>query len=300
MDIESLIPGIKQLGLSVCTGTNAETSPAHTARLPDKLHAYSGGKTGVDGIKMIQAGSPSVLSRDTIPVSMVQEPIMNQLASLAAQVNVPAVIENAISTTKATDIHRDTRNWAQGWRGRDVSGNDRPMSVTPLESKISETAAAIVAPREKNLGKQSGCKLVDCQRHCQECDIHCNSQETYNQHITSKGHEKKLESLAADEAPFDPDNPFPYFPFFCPLCQRPFNSKRSEEAHYRGKSHQSKVLNFCKVPERDLPPICKKCTAEDCDDFSYSLTESFPRNYQLELYTKAMDDDVICFLPTGE
>ncbi|XP_052231910.1 uncharacterized protein LOC127845174 isoform X4 [Dreissena polymorpha] len=80
--------------------------------------------------------------------------------------------------------------------------------------------------------------------------------------------------------------------YYCHTCKAPMNTQESYEAHMKGKRHLSKV---CTEPA----PVREHLPALDFASNYVPYTVSKPRNYQLELYRKAMANDVLVFLPTG-
>ncbi|XP_052231599.1 uncharacterized protein LOC127845015 isoform X1 [Dreissena polymorpha] len=80
--------------------------------------------------------------------------------------------------------------------------------------------------------------------------------------------------------------------YYCHTCKAPMNTQDSYEAHMKGKRHLSKV---CTEPA----PVREHLPALDFASNHVPYTVSKPRNYQLELYRKAMANDVLVFLPTG-
>ena len=80
--------------------------------------------------------------------------------------------------------------------------------------------------------------------------------------------------------------------YYCHTCKSPMNTIESYESHLKGKRHLARVSTE-PAPERDhhLP--------QDFNPRYLPYSKTPPRNYQLELYKKAMGKDTLCFLPTG-
>lgn len=80
--------------------------------------------------------------------------------------------------------------------------------------------------------------------------------------------------------------------FYCHTCKVPANTKEAYETHLRGKRHMQKVCTM-QAPDR----IHYLPVSLSAGYLPYTSTQ--PRNYQVELYRKAMANDTLCFLPTG-
>lgn len=89
------------------------------------------------------------------------------------------------------------------------------------------------------------------------------------------------------------NNPFAAtHPYYCRACNAPMNTKKSYEKHLVGKRHMQKVCTE-QAPQRNHHSSLRLST-----DY-LPFTRTSPRNYQEELYHKALEDDTLCFLPTG-
>ena len=100
------------------------------------------------------------------------------------------------------------------------------------------------------------------------------------------------------QKPRSPNTPPGYYNY-CDICRVPFSGPEAQAAHERGRQHRAQTAKSSPAPVRDLPEIVKHPYGGDTTD-SCVLTKTEPRQYQVELYKKAMDADSVIFLPTGE
>jgi len=161
----------------------------------------------------------------------------------------------------------DSREWS------------KPERQFPLES-----GAGILGP----CGKQS------CMFHCDVCSLCLNSVRQREDHMVGSSHVKKL--LNTSNCTPSPRNG----KFYCALCDSFMNTQKDYNIHLGGQQHTLKAAKKVPAPERDLGPVSKSLDSNACPGMSYKLTVSSPRSYQMELYTKAMEADTVCFLPTGK
>ena len=80
--------------------------------------------------------------------------------------------------------------------------------------------------------------------------------------------------------------------FYCHTCKRPMDTQQQYEQHIAGSRHQQKVCTEPAPTRQHLPP-------QELPAQYVPYSGSQPRNYQLELYQKAMASDALVFLPTG-
>lgn len=92
----------------------------------------------------------------------------------------------------------------------------------------------------------------------------------------------------------NPDRNSPYL-YFCQTCKRPMNTEKSYREHMHGQRHLDKVA-VESAPDREHPPIK---SFNDYGRIGFNLTNTKPRSYQIELFSKTLECDRVCFLPTG-
>ena len=93
-------------------------------------------------------------------------------------------------------------------------------------------------------------------------------------------------------------NPFCTFKFYCELCNRPMNTQDAYNSHVNGREHQLNVSNT-RAPKRTLPAVVRVISEDEAMKMACDLVEQKPRNYQIELFVKTMQNDSVIFLPTG-
>ena len=170
------------------------------------------------------------------------------------------------------------------------------------------------------------CSFEPCFYHCGVCDIHLSGLSPKIDHMDSMKHLKNLKrrglfgvdtaapgdggggggsgALESDgliriiQKPRSPNTPPGYYNY-CDICRVPFSGPEAQAAHERGKQHRAQAAKSSPAPVRDLPGIVKHPYGGDTTD-SRVLTKTEPRQYQVELYMKAMAADSVIFLPTGE
>lgn len=81
--------------------------------------------------------------------------------------------------------------------------------------------------------------------------------------------------------------------YYCHTCKSPSNTRECYESHLRGKRHMQKVCTEPAPHRAHHAPL-------NLPREYLPFTQAHARNYQRELYKKAMKDDSLCFLPTGE
>ncbi|XP_052802389.1 uncharacterized protein LOC128232720 [Mya arenaria] len=82
------------------------------------------------------------------------------------------------------------------------------------------------------------------------------------------------------------------FPYYCHTCKSPMNTRDAYLSHINGNRHKQKV---CTEPA----PIREHVQGLDITSGYIPYTLTKPRNYQFELYEKAMARNALVFLPTG-
>lgn len=103
-----------------------------------------------------------------------------------------------------------------------------------------------------------------------------------------------LTSQIAGTSGRNPDSNSPYL-YYCQTCKRPMNTEKIYKEHVRGQRHLDKVA-VESAPDREHPPIK---SFNDYGRIGFNLTNTKPRSYQIELFSKTLECDRVCFLPTG-
>ena len=170
------------------------------------------------------------------------------------------------------------------------------------------------------------CSFAPCFYHCGVCDIHLGGPSPKIDHMDSMKHLKNLKrrslfgeggaapggeggggggaALESDgliriiQKPGSPNTPPGYYNY-CDICRVPFSGPEAQAAHERGRQHRAQAAKSSPAPVRDLPGIVKHPYGGDTTD-SRVLTKTEPRQYQVELYMKAMAAESVIFLPTGD
>ncbi|KAK3593951.1 hypothetical protein CHS0354_040685 [Potamilus streckersoni] len=110
---------------------------------------------------------------------------------------------------------------------------------------------------------------------------------TSNRPVKTKSSQESQEASCRN---LDANSPYKYC---CIVCSRPMDTYDAYLKHVNGKQHMQKVAKE-PAPARDHPPR-QFSTATN----NLRLVRSHLRNYQEELFVKAMERDTVCFLPTG-
>lgn len=151
-----------------------------------------------------------------------------------------------------------------------------------------------------------------CFFHCPVCDIHCSGPVPRDQHLASVQHKKNItkksakpirehnQSTSSDRRIPDPDE-------FCDACEFSFTGRGALEAHLKTKYHQERMARKENPNKKEDWSMIKKYVDVDEGDGEANdgerwkqLTNTAPRDYQVELFKKAMIRDSLCFMPTGQ
>ncbi|KAL3841905.1 hypothetical protein ACJMK2_019994 [Sinanodonta woodiana] len=110
---------------------------------------------------------------------------------------------------------------------------------------------------------------------------------TSNRPVKTKSAQESQEASCRNQ---DVNSPYKYC---CIVCSRPMDTYDAYLKHVSGKQHMQKVAKE-PAPVRNHPGL-QFSTATN----NLRLARSHLRDYQEELFVKAMERDTVCFLPTG-
>ena len=110
------------------------------------------------------------------------------------------------------------------------------------------------------------------------------SEAQFEEHLRSTKHQNKIAKI----------NAVPYKKF-CEYCKVHLNSESQAKEHFSSGRHEQTVAKSQKAPPKQHLPLIT--ISEEFNLQSNTTTE--PYRYQLELYSKAMKTNAVCFLPTG-
>ena len=119
---------------------------------------------------------------------------------------------------------------------------------------------------------------------CRLCKVPLSSEAQFEEHLQTTKHQNKVAKF----------NAVPYKKF-CEFCKVHLNSESQAKEHFSSGRHEQTVAKSQKAPARQHFPLV--AVAEELN-LQYS-TRTEPCLYQLELYSKAMQTNAVCFLPTG-
>ncbi|KAL9960555.1 hypothetical protein ACROYT_G034030 [Oculina patagonica] len=120
--------------------------------------------------------------------------------------------------------------------------------------------------------------------YCKLCRISLVSETQYEEHLRSTKHQNKVAKFSA----------IPYKKF-CEYCKVHLNSESQAKEHFSSGRHEQTVAKSQKAPPQQHLPLTTVP-----EQFTLQLsTSTQPYGYQLELYSKAMKTNAVCFLPTG-
>ncbi|KAL5007600.1 hypothetical protein ScPMuIL_016406 [Solemya velum] len=237
----------------------------------------------------IDSNSSQTLSNyvtaEELPVTRPARVEVNTSQPIPIQARFACVSERALDPRELC-LHDSPLNLAGIGRGRPLTGaalhgrssssldGDRPSipdnSITKLKT-VSDSSGANFSENIKNDTSAVGYGQESCQHY-----------------------HGGLSAEIGDEA-----RPFKHFKHYCWPCNRPMNTQKSYDEHIRGKHHKQKVLKEI-APNRQHGPMVKmKQETVAGRTPSQDLTYTHPRQYQSELYEKAMKGDKLIFLPTG-
>ena len=120
--------------------------------------------------------------------------------------------------------------------------------------------------------------------YCKLCRISLMSEAQYEEHLRSTKHQNKVAKFSA----------IPYKKF-CECCKVHLNSESQAKEHFSSGRHEQTVAKSQKAPPQQHLPLI---TVPEQFTLQRS-TSTQPYDYQLELYSKAMKTNAVCFLPTG-
>lgn len=119
---------------------------------------------------------------------------------------------------------------------------------------------------------------------CRLCKVPCLSEAQYEEHVRSTKHQNRVAKF----------NAVPYKKF-CEYCKVNLNSESQAKEHFSSGRHEQTVAKSQKAPPKQHLPLIT--VSEELYLQIGIRTE--PYKYQLELYSKAMKTNAVCFLPTG-
>ena len=120
--------------------------------------------------------------------------------------------------------------------------------------------------------------------YCKLCRLPFMSEAQFEEHLRSTKHQNKIAKI----------NAVPYKKF-CEYCKVHLNSESQAKEHFSSGRHEQTVAKSQKAPPKQHLPLIT--ISEEFNLQSNTTTE--PYRYQLELYSKAMKTNAVCFLPTG-
>lgn len=120
--------------------------------------------------------------------------------------------------------------------------------------------------------------------YCRLCKFSFASESQYEEHLRTTKHQNKV-------AKFSPTS----YKKYCEFCNVNLNSESQANEHFNSARHEQTVAKSQKAPPQQHLPLIKAPK----EFFMEQFTSTQPFNYQLELYSKAMLTNGVCFLPTG-
>ena len=120
--------------------------------------------------------------------------------------------------------------------------------------------------------------------YCKLCRVSLVSEAQYEEHLRSTKHQNKVAKFSA----------IPYKKF-CECCKVHLNSESQAKEHFSSGRHEQTMAKSQKAPPQQHLPLIT--TPEEF--IPQRSTNTQPYDYQLELYSKAMKTNSVCFLPTG-
>ncbi|XP_032221944.2 uncharacterized protein LOC116604124 isoform X2 [Nematostella vectensis] len=119
---------------------------------------------------------------------------------------------------------------------------------------------------------------------CSLCKISLTSKELVDEHFQSTKHKNRIAKVTAD----------PYLKF-CEYCKVHLNSKSQAQEHFASTRHAQTMAKSQKAPIRLHPRLT---ITTDPVNIQFN-TRTCPSGYHIELFTKALANNSVCFLPTG-
>lgn len=120
--------------------------------------------------------------------------------------------------------------------------------------------------------------------YCRLCKFSFTSEPQYEEHLRTTKHQNKV-------AKFSPSS----YKKYCEFCNVHLNSESQANEHFNSGRHEQTVAKSQKAPPQQHLPLITKPKEFTMEQF----TSTQPYDYQLELYSKAMMTNGVCFLPTG-
>lgn len=120
--------------------------------------------------------------------------------------------------------------------------------------------------------------------YCKLCRVPFVSEALFEEHLRTTKHQNKVAKFSA----------IPYKKF-CECCKVHLNSESQAKEHFSSGRHEQTVAKSQKAPPQQHLPLI---TVPELLTLEQS-TITQPYDYQLELYSKAMKTNGVCFLPTG-
>lgn len=168
----------------------------------------------------------------------------------------------------------------------DLAERPRRHSYNAYESKPRKeprgTDSTRPWTRSNNLSPSAGERTLPY--FCRLCKLPFPSEAQYEEHLRSTKHQNKVAKYSA----------VPYKKF-CEYCKVHLNSESQAREHFNSGRHEQTVAKSQKAPHKQHLPLV--AVAQELNLETSTKTE--PYVYQMELYSKAMKTNAVCFLPTG-
>lgn len=120
--------------------------------------------------------------------------------------------------------------------------------------------------------------------YCKLCRVSLMSETQYEDHLRSTKHQNKVAKF----------NAIPYKKY-CECCKVHLNSESQAKEHFSSGRHEQTVAKSQKAPPQQHLPLI----TVPKEFIPQKSTRTQPYDYQVELYSKAMKANGVCFLPTG-
>lgn len=120
--------------------------------------------------------------------------------------------------------------------------------------------------------------------YCKLCRVSLMSEAQYEEHLRTTKHQNKVAKF----------NAIPYKKY-CECCKVHLNSESQAKEHFSSGRHEQTVAKSQKAPPQQHLPLI---TVPE-EFIPQRSTRTQPYDYQMELYSKAMKANGVCFLPTG-
>jgi hypothetical protein len=161
--------------------------------------------------------------------------------------------------------------------------NLSPIRIEPIEAGQKDDNRPVFGTCPEN--------ARTCKVHCFACEKHFNEKLPQEQHGASAKHKKLAQRYLAGLKTRDIQQEDSF------ISKSNGNTELQLKTQLKTSRSSSTLTGLPKWlgEDRQFPPIVKTPTLKYTPQ-----TKTVARDYQMELYRKAMMDDTVCFLPTGE